>query len=57
VPVHASRYLLTDVLRGELGFKGSSSPTTRTRRKLVSFHHVAADEKEATRMAVMAGST
>ncbi|MCV5664908.1 hypothetical protein OFN50_38375, partial [Escherichia coli] len=22
VPVHASRYLLTDVLRGQMGFKG-----------------------------------
>jgi beta-glucosidase len=55
VPVHASRYLLTDVLRGELGFKGLIVSDYEDVKKLVSFHRVAADEKEATRMAVMAG--
>jgi beta-glucosidase len=55
VPVHASRYLLTDVLRGELGFKGLVVSDYEDVKKLVSFHRVAADEKEATRMAVMAG--
>jgi beta-glucosidase len=55
VPVHASRYILTDVLRGELGFKGVAVSDWEDIKKLVTIHRVAADEKEATRMAVLAG--
>jgi len=55
VPVHASRYLLTDVLREELGFDGVIVTDWLDIKKLVSLHSVAADEREATRMAIEAG--
>src|ERR1700730_2418926 len=55
VPGHVNRYLLTDVLRGELGFQGFVVTDYEDVKKLVSQWHVAADEKEATRLAVMAG--
>ena len=55
VPVHASRYLLTDVLRGELGFDGLLVTDWLDIKKLVSLHNVAANEREATKMAIEAG--
>ncbi|MBA3240147.1 MAG: glycoside hydrolase family 3 C-terminal domain-containing protein, partial [Acidobacteria bacterium] len=55
VPVHASRHILTDILRKELGFKGVAVSDWEDIKKLVTIHRVAADEKEATRMSVMAG--
>jgi beta-glucosidase len=55
VPVHASHYLLTEVLRNELGFRGMVVSDWEDIKKLVSQHRVAATEKEATRIAVMAG--
>jgi len=54
-PVHVSRYILTDLLRGELGFRGMVVSDWEDIKKLVSQHAVAATEKDATRMAVMAG--
>jgi beta-glucosidase len=55
VPVHASHYLLTDLLRGELGFKGLIDSDYEDIIQLYRRHHVAADNKEAVCMAVMAG--
>src|SRR6266852_531488 len=55
VPGHINRNLLTDFLRGELGFQGFVVTDYEDVKKLVSQWHVAADEKEATRLAVMAG--
>ncbi len=55
VPVHTSRTLLTDVLRGELGFEGLVVSDWEDIKKLVTIHHVAEDEREATKMAVLAG--
>jgi len=55
VPVHASHYLLTDLLRNELGFRGMVVSDWGDIKKLVTQHRVAATEKEATRIAVMAG--
>jgi beta-glucosidase len=55
VPVHVSRFLLTDILRKELGFKGVAVSDWEDIKKLVNIHRVAADEKEATRMSVLAG--
>src|SRR5690349_22393540 len=55
VPVHASRYLLTDVLRNELGFRGMVGLDWEDITKLVTEHRSAKTEKEATRIAVMAG--
>ncbi len=55
IPTHANRYLLTTVLRGELGFKGLVVSDWEDIKKLVSVHHVAASEKKATKTAIMAG--
>jgi beta-glucosidase len=55
IPGHANGYLLKDVLRGELGLQGFVVSDWIDIKKLVSVHHVAANEKEATRIAVLAG--
>jgi len=55
VPGHINKHLLTDVLKGELGFDGFIVTDWEDIKKLVTQWHVAADEKEATRLAVMAG--
>lgn len=54
-PGHVNKQLLTDILRGELGFKGFVVSDWEDIKKLVTQWKVAADEKEATRMSVMAG--
>src|SRR6266446_4266870 len=55
IPGHANSYLLKDVLRGELGLQGIVVSDWMDIKKLVGVHHIAANEKEATRIAVLAG--
>jgi beta-glucosidase len=55
IPGHVNHYLLTEVLRDELKFDGVVDSDWQDIKRLVTSHHVAATEKEATRMAVMAG--
>jgi beta-glucosidase len=55
VPGHINKHLMTDVLKGELGFDGFIVSDWEDIKKLVTQWRVASDEKEATRLAVMAG--
>jgi beta-glucosidase len=54
-PVHASHYLLTDVLRKELGFRGVVVSDWEDIIRLHTRHLVAATPREAVAMAVNAG--
>ena len=55
IPVHASKYLITDVLKNELGFDGMVVTDWGDIIDLYKDHHVARDNKEAVMMAVNAG--
>jgi beta-glucosidase len=55
VPVGASRAVLTDLLRGTLGFTGFVSSDYTTTQHLVQRQKVAADAAEAGRLAITAG--
>jgi beta-glucosidase len=55
VPVHASHYLLTDILRGELGFTGLVVSDWEDVKHLHDWYRVADSQKEAVRISVDAG--
>lgn len=55
VPMHINTYLLTDVLKKELGFKGFAVTDWRDIEYLYTRHKVAASLKEAVKMSVNAG--
>jgi len=55
VPGHFNKWLLTDVLRGELGFDGVAVSDWEDIKKAVTVHRAAPTEKDATRLSVMAG--
>ncbi|MGI4871689.1 MAG: beta-glucosidase [Janthinobacterium lividum] len=54
-PVHASKAILTDLLRTQMGFRGVVVTDWEDIKRLVRVQHVAATEKEATWMALDAG--
>ena len=54
-PVHASKYLLTDVLRKELGFQGLIVTDWEDIKRLHERHNVAATPRQAVAMAINAG--
>lgn len=54
-PIHASHYMLTDVLRGELHFDGIAVTDWRDIEYLHDRHHIAATQKDAVMIAVNAG--
>lgn len=55
IPVHSSHFLLTDLLRGELGYRGFVVSDWNDINNLYRREKVAASQKEAVKMAVMAG--
>lgn len=55
IPVHADKYLLIDVLRKELGFKGVAVSDWEDIIRLHTKHKIASTPKEAVRIGVMAG--
>jgi beta-glucosidase len=54
-PGHINHHVLTDILHGELDLQGFAVSDWEDIKKLVTQWRVAANEKEATRMAVLAG--
>ncbi len=54
-PVHASHYLITDVLKKELGFQGVVVTDWKDIIYLHTRHKVAETERDAVKIAVMAG--
>ena len=55
IPGHANRHLLGDILRGELEFRGFVDSDWGDIKNLVTTHHVAPTEKNATQIAILAG--
>jgi beta-glucosidase len=55
IPGHANHHLLTDILRGELHFKGFAVSDWQDIERLYTRDHVAQTPKDAVRIAVMAG--
>ena len=55
LPSHANRWLLEDVLRGEMGFGGYTYSDWGGVEFNFGFHHVAASKAEAAALAVQAG--
>ncbi|SDZ86735.1 beta-glucosidase [Arachidicoccus rhizosphaerae] len=55
VPVHANHHILTDILKGELRFKGFAVSDWQDIEYLWQRHHVAKDNKDAVKIAVNAG--
>lgn len=54
VPATANRHLLSDILRGEWGFRGLVVSDYTSEQELVA-HGVAVDDKDAARQALLAG--
>lgn len=55
IPVHANKHILTDILKGELGFKGLIVSDWQDIQYLYQRHRVAKDNKEAITIAINAG--
>jgi len=55
IPGHANYHYLTTVLRGEMGFKGFTVSDWEDIKRLYTRDKLAASEKEAVKMAVLAG--
>lgn len=54
-PVHSNKYLLTDVLRGELGFKGLIVTDWEDINRLHERHNISPTMRDAVKTAILAG--
>lgn len=55
IPVSASLYYMTDVLRDELGFKGYVYSDWGSVDRVMTFHYAASTREEAARLSLIAG--
>jgi beta-glucosidase len=55
VPSHIDKWLINDVLKGEMGFKGAVISDWSDIVNLIDVHRVASDEREAVKLSVNAG--
>jgi len=55
IPSHANRWMLTDVLRNQWGFKGVVTSDYEAIEQLMSLHHVAGNLTDAAALALKAG--
>lgn len=55
IPVSASPYYMTDVLRDELGFKGYVYSDWGSVDRVMTFHYAASTREEAARLSLIAG--
>lgn len=55
IPNHSNTWLLRNVLRGEMGFKGTVVSDYFAIEQLISIHHVAANCEQAAKLAITAG--
>lgn len=55
VPAHASQWLLTDILRKEMGFKGLAVSDWEDIAKMVNYHHYASSVEDALTLTYNAG--
>lgn len=55
IPSHTDKWLITDVLKKELGFKGVVISDWSDMDNLVKVHRVAENERDAVKMSVLAG--
>jgi beta-glucosidase len=55
LPVHANRWIITDLLKGELGFDGYVISDWEDIERLYTRDHVANSSKEAVRLGISAG--
>jgi len=55
IPSHANRWMLTDLLRNQWGFKGVVTSDYEGIEQLMSLHHVAGNLTDAAAMALRAG--
>ena len=55
IPCHSNKYYITDILKGELGFKGVVISDFNDLEYLVAAHQTAKDLRDATKQAVNAG--
>jgi len=55
IPCHSNKYYITDILKGELGFKGVVISDFSDVEFLIEAHQTAKDMREATKLAVNAG--